>query len=77
MFARHLEVMCVLGIKIDSLVHSVMEERGCVVQSRPTSNLLRSTIWITSGVLAVIRIFAHILATSLSVAHHWTSAIGG
>ena len=71
MFARHLEVMCIFGIKIGSLVVSVMEEHRCVVQSRPSSNMLRSTFWITSGLLVVFRIFAHILATSLSVAHHW------
>ena len=49
MFPRHLEIMCILGIKIDSLVLSVMEEHRSIVQSRPRSILLRSTIWITSG----------------------------
>ena len=56
MFARRLVVMCILGTKIDSLVLSVMEEHGSIVQSRPSSNLLRITIWITSGFLAVFRI---------------------
>ena len=56
-FPFHLEVTCVPCIKIDSSLHSVTEEHGRIVQRRPNSNLLHSTIWITSGLLVVFFFF--------------------
>ena len=45
-----------------------MEEH---IQLRLISNLLRSTVWITSCLLTVTEIVPHILATSFPVALHW------
>ena len=44
-------------IKIDFLFLLVTEEHGSIVQSRPSSSLFRSTIWITSGPLVVFFVF--------------------
>ena len=70
MLARHLEVTCILGRKIDSSLHSVTEEHGRIVQLRPNSNLLRSTICITSGLLVVFKsslIFLQQVSSSLII----------
>ena len=64
-FLLDLEASYFLGIKVDFLFLLVTEENRGIVQSRPNSNLLRSTIRIIFGSLVVFRIFAHILATSL------------
>ena len=75
MFARHLEVMCILGIKIDSLVLSVMEEhkKYCPISTKfkPASEHNLDNFWSSGSFFFFFRIFAHILATSFSVAHHW------
>ena len=70
-FPFHLEVTCIVGIKIDSSLHSVMEEHRRIVQLRPKSKLLRSTIWITSGLLLVFQIFARNFAIGFPVALQW------
>ena len=58
-------------IKIGSSVLSVVEEHRRSVQLLPKSNLLRSTIWIVSGLLAVFQNFARDLARGFTVARHW------
>ena len=70
-FPFHLDVTCILGIKIDSSLHSVTEEHRTIVQLRPISNLLRSTIWITSGLLVVFEIIVRNFALGFPVALHW------
>ena len=69
-FTFHLEVTCILCMKIDSSVLLVMEEHRGIVQHRPISNLLRSTTWITSGLTVVFQTFARNLAIGFPVAHH-------
>ena len=69
-FPFHLEVMCILGIKIDSSLHSGTEEHRRIVQFRPNSNLLWSTILIISGLLVVFQIIARNLAIGSPVALH-------
>ena len=57
-------------MKIDSSLQSVTEEHRRIVQLRRNSNLLRSTIWITSDLLVVFKVFARNLAIGFLVALH-------
>ena len=50
-FLPDLEASYILGIKIDFLLLSVTEEHRRIVQFRLFPNLLRSIVWITSGLL--------------------------
>ena len=52
-FLLDLEATYILGLKIDFLFLLVTEEHGRIVQFRPISNLLRSIVWITSGLLTI------------------------
>ena len=71
-FPFHLEVTCILGIKIDSSLHSVTEEHRRIVQLRPNSNLLRrhnlDNFW-SSG--SLFQIFARNFAIGFPVDLHW------
>ena len=57
--------------KSDLLFLLVVEEHRRIVQLRLVSNLLRSMVWITSGLLIISQIVARILATGFPVALHW------
>ena len=70
-FSLRLEVLRIVGIKIESSVHIVTEEHRRIDQLLPNSKLLRSTIWIASGLLVVFQIFGCNLARSFPVARHW------
>ena len=66
-----LEATFVLGIKIELLFLLVTEEYRRIVQLRLISNLLRSIVWIPSGVLTISQIVPHVLALGFLVALHW------
>ena len=68
---RTLEASYILGMKIDSLLLLVTEEQKRIVQFRLISNLLRSMVKITSGLLTIFLIVARILAIDSPVALHW------
>ena len=51
------------------------EEHGRIVQPRLIANLLRSIVWITSGLLTISQIVARILATGFPVALHWLALL--
>ena len=70
-FLLDLEASYILGIKIDFQLLLVSEEHRRIVQFRLISNLLRSIVWITSGLLTMILIVARILASGFPVALHW------
>ena len=70
-FLPDLEASYILGIKIDFLLLLVMEEYRRIVQFWLFSNLLRSIVWITSGLLTIFQIVARNLAASFPVALHW------
>ena len=71
-----LEATYNLSIKIDFPPFQVTEEHGRrIVQLRLFSNLLRSTVWITPGLLPISQIVARILATSFPVALHWLAPL--
>ena len=65
----------ILGIKIDILLLLVTEEHRRIVKLRLISNLLRSTVWITSGLRTISLIVARILATGFPVALHWLALL--
>ena len=66
-----LEATYILGIKIYFLFLLVTEEHRKIVQPRLLSNLRRSIVCITSGLLINSQIVARILATGFPVALHW------
>ena len=66
-----LEAPYILGIKIDFLFLSVTEEHRRMIQFRLISNLLRSTVWVISGLLIISQIVTRILAMGFLVALHW------
>ena len=74
-FFSSLEVMRILGIKIDSSVKPEVEEHRRIVQLLLNSNLFRSTICIISGLLIVFQIFARYLARGFPVARHWVALL--
>ena len=61
--------------KNDLLFLLVTDEHGRIVQPRLISNLLRSKVWITSGLLKISQIVAHILAIGFPVALHWLAIL--
>ena len=61
-----------LGIKVASVVLLLFQEyRSSIVLVRQALNPHQSTIWITSGLLTTVRIFARIIALGFTVAVHW------
>ena len=70
-----LEATFVLGIKIELLLLLVTEEYRRIVQLRLISNLLRSIVWIPSGLLTISQIVPHILAIGFPVALHWLAIL--
>ena len=74
-FLFDLEATYILGIRIDLLLLLVTEEHRRIVQPRLISNLLRSIVWITSGLLINSQIVAHILAIGFPVALHWLALL--
>ena len=60
----------ILGIKIDFRLPLVSGEYRRIVQSRLISNLLRSIVWITSGLLTISSNVPHIFAIGFPVALH-------
>ena len=74
-FLIDLEATFILGITIDFLLLLVTEEHRRIVQLRLISNLLRSIVWITSGLLIISQIVAHILAIGFPVALHWVASL--
>ena len=64
-----------LGIKIGLRLFLVTEEYRIIVESLLTSNLFRSIVWITSGLLTIFQIVARILAISFTVALHWLAIL--
>ena len=74
-FLLDLEASYILGIKMDFLFLLVTEEHRTIVQFRLISNLLRSIVWTTSGLLTISQIVAGFLATGVPVALHWLALL--
>ena len=74
-FLFDLEATYTLGTKIDFLFLLVTEGQRRIVQLRLISNLLRSIVWITSGLLTTSQIFPHIFAIGFPVALHWLAIL--
>ena len=74
-FLLDLEATNILGIKVDLFLMVTEEHRRRIVQFRLISNLLRSKVWITAGLLTIFQIVARILATSFPVAPHWLAIL--
>ena len=74
-FFLDLEATYILGTKSDLLSLLLTEEHRRIVQFRLISCLLRSIVWITSGLLTISQIVARILATGFHVALHWLALL--
>ena len=63
------EASCILGTNVASVVLLFQEYRSIVLVQQ-ASNPHQNTVWITSGLLTIARIFARILAVGFSIALH-------
>ena len=65
------EAACTLGVGVASVVLPLFQEYRSTVRVQQASNPHQNTIWITSGLPAIARIFARILAVGFTPAVHW------
>ena len=70
-FLLDLEATSILDMKTDFLFLLLTEKQRRIVQIRLISNLVRSMVWIASGLLTISQIVARILATGFPVALRW------
>ena len=62
----------ILGINVASVVFLLYQECRSIVLFRQASNPHQNIIWIISGLVTLVRMFARILAPGFTVAVHWS-----
>ena len=68
----HFEASCILGMNVASVVLLLYQECRSIVLFRQASNPHQNIIWIISGLVTLVRMFARILAPGFTVAVHWS-----
>ena len=64
------EASCTVGMNVESVFLLQFHEYRSIVLFRKASNPHQNTVWIISGLLTIVRIFACILALGFTVAVH-------